>query len=130
MACRARDAEKSEAEKAALKAEYDRKLDEQQLKMEEQMRKEREDMRVHLTSVLEYKARCERDWCDALQFQPVETIQLSRFHLFSCYIIGFSCRFEQAKAKDQKKALEGRELVNNAEERGKRRRKGSRGHTN
>ncbi|XP_037432162.1 uncharacterized protein LOC119298954 [Triticum dicoccoides] len=47
---RARDADKSEAEKAALKAEYDRKLAEQQLKMED------------LTSFLDYQARCQRDW--------------------------------------------------------------------
>lgn len=69
------DADKSEAEKAALKAEYDRKLAEQQLKMEELRSKERHDMWVHLASFLDYQARCQRDWCDALLFQPVELIQ-------------------------------------------------------
>ena len=93
------DADKSEAEKAALKAEYDRKLAEQQLKMEELRSKERHDMWVHLASFLDYQARCQRDW------------------------------FEQAKAKerDQKKALALEEHISNAET-GKRRCKGSRGH--
>ena len=70
----ARDADKSEAEKAALKAEYDRKLAEQQLKMED------------LTSFLDYQARCQRDWCDALLFQPVELIQWSDFTRFHVII--------------------------------------------
>lgn len=82
----ARDADKSEAEKAALKAEYDRKLAEQQLKMEELRSKERHDMWVHLASFLDYQARCQRDWCDALLFQPVELIQWSDFTRFHVII--------------------------------------------
>ncbi|KAI4998147.1 hypothetical protein ZWY2020_053489 [Hordeum vulgare] len=59
---RARDAERTEQERAALKAEFDRRLAEQLRERDEQMRKEREDMRKHLIAVLEYKAHCDKDW--------------------------------------------------------------------